>query len=118
MRGLVADADYVLPNITEAAILCGIEYRERYGEDYVRALTDALLDLGARNVVLTGVGYDPEHIGVVTANRSGMSYYEHRRIGMLCHGTASVHAIVPVGITTECPSKALSSSRASSTARR
>lgn len=98
MRGLVADADYVLPNITEAAILCGIEYRERYGEDYVRALTGALLDLGARNVVLTGVGYDSEHIGVVTANRSGMSYYEHRRIGMLCHGTGDIFASVFSGL--------------------
>lgn len=42
--------------MTEAAILCGIEYRERYGEDYVRALVGALLDLGARNVVLTRRG--------------------------------------------------------------
>lgn len=48
--------------------------------------------------MLTGVGYDPEHIGVVTANRSGMSYYEHRRIGMLCHGTGDIFASVFSGL--------------------
>lgn len=44
------------------------------------------------------MGYDPEHIGVVTANRSGMSYYEHRRIGMLCHGTGDIFASVFSGL--------------------
>lgn len=98
MRGLVADADYVLPNITEAAILCGIEYREQYGEDYICTLTDALLELGAKNVVLTGVSYDPGHIGAVAASRSGMRYFPHRRVGMLCHGTGDIFASVFSGL--------------------
>ncbi|MGI6218122.1 MAG: bifunctional hydroxymethylpyrimidine kinase/phosphomethylpyrimidine kinase, partial [Coriobacteriales bacterium] len=36
MRRLCSHADFVLPNITEASLLTGMEYRTEYDEGYVR----------------------------------------------------------------------------------
>ena len=92
MADLVADADYALPNITEAALLTGMEYREALDEPYVAELCRRLLALGARNVVLTGVGYEPGTTGVVVCNADGMRHYVHPRLPAGGHGTGDVYA--------------------------
>ncbi|MGI6221670.1 MAG: pyridoxamine kinase [Coriobacteriales bacterium] len=98
MKKLVGIADYVLPNITEACFLTGIEYRESYDEEYVRSLLEALTGLGARNVVLTGVGYREGKTGVVVYENGEYAYYEHRLISKGCHGTGDVYASAFVGM--------------------
>ena len=60
MKMLCAKADILLPNITEAAMLSGKEYRETLTEEYVSAL---LAGLNQNRVVLTGVGYAPGETG-------------------------------------------------------
>ena len=52
---LCAEADIIVPNITEAAFMTGMDYREEYGEDYIREMLERLSGLGARISVLTGV---------------------------------------------------------------
>ena len=99
MKDLVAEADIVLPNITEASFLTGIEYKEVYDEVYVRSLLDALVKLGAKAVVLTGVSYKPETTGVVVYD-GNYRYYEHKRIPKGCHGTGDVYASAFVGAIT------------------
>ena len=97
MRTLVKEADYLLPNITEAALLTGEEYRETCDEAYADALAEKLLALGAKNVVLTGVSFRPETTGVLTFENGERRYYEHRRIAQGCHGTGDVYASAFVG---------------------
>ena len=92
MAGLCAEADYILPNITEACFLTGAEYRERYDETYVRDLTGRLRELGAKTVVLTGVGYTPDTTGVVVDKGGALSYYQHRRLPKGSHGTGDIYA--------------------------
>lgn len=92
MKKLCAVADYVLPNITEACFLTGIEYKENYDEAYVKSLVKALLDLGAKNVVLTGVGYKASETGVVVSDGKTWKHYVHRKIAKGCHGTGDVYA--------------------------
>ena len=92
MRGLSAHADILLPNITEACLLTGTEYRETYDEEYINALSDRLLSLGVGTVVLTGVGYRPGKTGVLVRGRSGTCYYEHEKMEKGCHGTGDVYA--------------------------
>ena len=92
MKKLCAVADYVLPNITEACFLTGIEYRENYDEAYVKSLVKGLLDLGAKNVVLTGVGYSASETGVVVSDGKTWNHYVHRKIAKGCHGTGDVYA--------------------------
>ena len=97
MKKLTRKADVVLPNLTEASYLTGIAYRESYGEDYIKAVADRLLDDGAGTVILTGVSYDSETTGVYTASRSGSSYYRHEKLPNSCHGTGDVYASAFVG---------------------
>lgn len=55
-KGLVDGADILTPNLTEASLLTGIEYRGQNVDDaFVRENLDALVAMGARTVVLKGV---------------------------------------------------------------
>lgn len=92
MKRLCAAADIVLPNITEASLMTGIEYREQYDEAYIRGLASALADLGAKTVVLTGVGYTADTTGVAVYRGGVLDHYAHRRIAKGCHGTGDVYA--------------------------
>ena len=91
MKKLIAMADIVLPNITEACFLTGIEYKEEYDETYIKSLCKALKALGAKKVVLTGVGYKKGKTGVVVYD-SKMSYYEHKKEEHGRHGTGDIYA--------------------------
>ena len=97
MRSLCAKADIIVPNITEACFLTGIEYKESYDEAYIDSLLAALVELGARTVVLTGVGYEADKTGVVVYENGKKGYYCHKRISEGCHGTGDVFASAFVG---------------------
>ena len=97
MKRLCDGADAVLPNITEAAMLTGLPYREEYDEAYVNSLIDALIKLGAKRVVLTGVSYDPDSTGIVVRDENGTQYYRHKKIKKSFHGTGDIYASAMVG---------------------
>lgn len=97
MKTLCAEADIILPNITEACFLTGTEYREDYDEGYINGLVKKLAGLGAKAVVLTGVGYCAGYTGVVVNENGESSYYEHRRLPRGGHGTGDVYASAFVG---------------------
>lgn len=97
MKLLVRDADIILPNITEACFLTGVPYRESYDEAYVDALLAALTAIGAKTVVLTGVGFAPDTTGVIVYENGEKRYYAHRKIAKGCHGTGDVYASAFVG---------------------
>ena len=92
MKGLCRDADVLLPNITEACMLTGIPYRETCDEAYIDSLLQALTALGARNVILTGVSYQEDATGVLVWDGQNGSYYRHRKIPQLFHGTGDIYA--------------------------
>lgn len=92
MKELCSRADIILPNITEACLLTGIEYRTEYDEAYIRSLANGLISLGAKRVVLTGVGYGADSTGVAVYDGQELFYYNHRRIPKCFHGTGDVFA--------------------------
>lgn len=97
MKKLVFSADIILPNITEAALLTGSEYKETYDKSYTDELTDKLLKGGAKTIVFTGIGYKPDTTGVLVVENGVQKYYEHRKIAGGCHGTGDVYASAFVG---------------------
>ena len=92
MRGLCKSADILIPNITEACFLADVEYRETYDESYIKELLAKLATLGAKTVVLTGVGYAPEKTGVIIYEDGSIRYYEHNKVSKGCHGTGDIYA--------------------------
>jgi len=97
MKTLAFDADIILPNITEACFLTGLPYKENYDEKYIDDILEALSDSGAKNIILTGVGYDEKTTGVVVYSNGEKSYYKHKKISQGCHGTGDVYASAFVG---------------------
>lgn len=97
MKTLCKKADYILPNITEACFLTDMEYKEDYSRTYIDELIKKLLDLGCKNVVLTGVSYCDGKTGVVVVEDGKYSYYEHDKLSNSCHGTGDIYASAFVG---------------------
>ena len=97
MKTLCAKADYLVPNITEACFLAGMEYRTEYDRAYIDGLLAALVALGAKNVILTGVSYAPDKTGVVVFENGEYAYYEHEKLANSCHGTGDIYASAFVG---------------------
>lgn len=97
MKSLVAEADIILPNITEAALLTGSEYRTEYDEAYIDGLVEGLHRLGAGTVVITGVSYNKETTGVLVSENGKKTYYTHELLDRGCHGTGDVFASSFVG---------------------
>lgn len=97
MKKLCAEADYLLPNITEACFLTGMDYRTEYDWSYIDMLIEKLCALGAKNVVLTGVSYAAGRTGVVVCENGISRYYEHEHIDRGVHGTGDIYASAFVG---------------------
>ena len=79
-RGLIARADVITPNVTEAALLAGMAYEaELHDSAYLKALFDALGALGPGVVTITGVRPEPGVIGNVACDcRTGAMYSSMR----------------------------------------
>ncbi len=92
MKRLVCMSEITLPNITEACLLTGTEYREQYDEAYVDSLLEKLEKMGAKTVILTGVSYDDETTGVVVYDSGKKRYYRHEKISKGTHGTGDVYS--------------------------
>lgn len=97
MKGLCAVADYVVPNITEACFLTGVEYKTQYDRTYIDEILEKLTALGCKNVIFTGISYTPGKTGVVVYENGQYAYYEHELLPNSCHGTGDIYASAFVG---------------------
>ena len=99
MAELLDGADLVLPNLTEACLLLGKEYREEYDRAYIMDLLEGLLARGAKNAALTGVSFERGKLGVVSLSgetREFSEYYtEHLPVSF--HGTGDIYSSAAVG---------------------
>ena len=109
MRGLCSMADVIIPNITEACFLTKTEIKLfGYDKGYIENLMRSLKQTGAKNVILTGVCFDNENLGVAVSgeNSSEIFYYFNKRIPHNFHGTGDVYSScvaggITVGLTIE-----------------
>ena len=97
--GLCAKADIIVPNVTEACFMTDTEYKETYDEAYVLELLDKLSKLGAKKVILTGIGLSEGKTGVygldtVTGEKI---IYQNDKVDASYHGTGDIFASVAVG---------------------
>ena len=92
MKLLCQGADVILPNLTEAALLLGEEYRSVYDREYIEELLKRLHELGAKNVVLTGVSLKENELGVACYDGTRIEYYFTERLHVAMHGTGDCYA--------------------------
>lgn len=93
MARLCKDADYILPNLTEAALLLGEKpVLEGYNETFVESRCAALAGLGAKTVVLTGVSFEPGLLGTAVYDGTRVQYDFNPRLNRMSHGTGDVFA--------------------------
>ena len=97
MRGVCRKADVIMPNMTEACLLTGCEYRETYDEPYVALVLEKLHALGIPCVILTGVSYREGETGVLISTAGDRYYYRHRKLSKSYHGTGDIYASAFVG---------------------
>ena len=98
MARLVKGADYILPNLTEAALLAGRAPKlEGYTKGELEDLIAALHALGAKNVVLTGVSFEPGLLGSAVSDGASVAYDFNDRLPCAFHGTGDVFASVFAG---------------------
>lgn len=72
MKKLIAYADIITPNLTEACYLTGTPYRtEGWTDAEYQTMVNKLHRMGAHQVVITGVLCDPKHIGNVVSTEAG-----------------------------------------------
>ena len=74
MLELCKKADVILPNITEACLLTGKPYKEKYDEAYILDLAIALNELTGCKIAITGVSFDERKIGVAVYRDNNLKY--------------------------------------------
>ena len=86
--------DIIIPNLTEACMLTGIEYRTQYDEDYIRKVVDGLLSIigDQKTVVITGVGFRKGETGVGVYSKDRSFHYPHVKLEKNVSGTGDIFA--------------------------
>lgn len=92
MASLCSRADYIVPNITEAAFMAGLPYQDKYDNNYITSLLDRLANLGCKNIIITSVINDGKN-GIVARLADGSSFsFFRENIEVNFHGTGDVFA--------------------------
>ncbi len=94
MCKLCYGADVILPNLTEAAFLLDEEcVLSGYDKHYIEELCKKLADtLKVKTVVLTGVSFDEEKLGVCVYGNGKAEYYFTERVERNFHGTGDIYS--------------------------
>ena len=100
MATLCAESDYIVPNITEATLMGGMEFKTEHTREYIDEIIAKLTAKGVKNIILTGVSYREGMTGVVVYENGEYQYYEHELLPNSCHGTGDIYASAFVGAIT------------------
>lgn len=96
---LCGKSDLIVPNITEACLMTGMEYREKYDESYLRDLCAGLCRICAGTVVITGASIEEGKTGFygMRAETGETFSYQTGRLDASYHGTGDLFASTAAG---------------------
>ena len=95
MRDLCKLADIIAPNITEASFLLQKPYPgEDYDQAYIEQTLRELAAIGPKQVVLTGVSFEPDKLGAAAydSELDSFNYYFTERVEGYYHGTGDIYS--------------------------
>lgn len=93
MGKLIAYADIILPNVTEACYLTGTPYREDYDEEFVVSLEEKLSKMTKGKIIITGCELGKD-IGEVIYGKAESEVLLHEFLPVKMHGTGDIFASV------------------------
>ena len=91
MAKLCGKADYIVPNITEASFMLGLDYPGICSPASARRYLPRLLELGCKVAVLTGV-IDGDRQGVIAYDGKDFYEYYSDNLAAKFHGTGDIWA--------------------------
>lgn len=92
MLKLCASSDVILPNLTEACLMTGIEYKTEYQRDYIEEVINSIKKITRNTIVLTGVSFDDDNIYTVISEDNKLTYIATEKQYGTFHGTGDVFA--------------------------
>ena len=102
MKELCKTADIIVPNLTEASYMLETEYKENYSEEEIKHMLIELSNLGPKYVVLTGVSFKDNQLGVMSYNKETNKFFTYfkEKVPAKYHGTGDIFASTLVGAIT------------------
>lgn len=102
MKELCKMADIIVPNLTEASYMLEKEYKENYSEQEIKDMLIELSFLGPKYVVLTGVSFKDNKLGVMSYNKETNKFFTYfkEKVPAKYHGTGDIFASTLVGAIT------------------
>ena len=102
MKKLCKTADVIVPNLTEASYMLETEYKESYSEQEIKNMLIELSNLGPKYVVLTGVSFKKNELGVMSYNKETNKFFTYfkEKVPAKYHGTGDIFASTLVGAIT------------------
>lgn len=102
MKELCKMADIIVPNLTEASYMLEKEYKENYNEQEIKDILIELSNLGPQYIVLTGVSFKNNELGVMSYNKKTNEFFTYfkEKIPAKYHGTGDIFASTLVGAIT------------------
>ncbi len=99
VKDLCKKADIIVPNITEACLLLGIDYKEKFEKEELIKIVKTLCNLGCKQVVLTGVSFKEGELGALCFDKqkNKLDYKFANEVPASYHGTGDVFASFMVG---------------------
>ena len=98
IRRLCKRADVIVPNMTEAAFLTDTPYRHTMTDEKdILHLCEKLMELGPKQVILTGVRPDEGHLGPACYDGKKLHIYAPPHVPKQYDGTGDVFASVLLG---------------------
>lgn len=94
MLQLCKKADVIVPNLTEACLLCGIEYKEGFSQEEIKTLLFELQKITNTAVVITGVSFDDDTIGAAVCANNNVDFVFSKRQEQNFHGAGDIFASV------------------------
>ena len=89
---LCMEADYIVPNITEASYIAGLPYKENCDLPYIEDMLDILSGKGAKNIIITSIHIENQN-GIVCRLENGETFSVFREnIDSVFHGTGDLFA--------------------------
>lgn len=100
VKDLVKEADYIIPNITEACYLADVKYFEKYSKEDIYNLINKLSETTkVKNIILTGISYEENKLGAIYYNSETKKMFEYfnEEVPIRYHGTGDLFSSIFVG---------------------